>query len=156
MFRVGDTVLNEDFIAAIQPTNDDGMIVPANEATMIFVSLSSGGQAVIRAPMEDVISELERVGSLAPAQSIRTRAFSISDLEELKLRYEQGFRFAARDDDGKAFAFTARPTKGKACWINDDDASTVQRLYSDFDALAFDDDNPLEISTILDRLGVEA
>ena len=42
MIRVGDTILNEDFIAAIRPANDDGMIVPADVATLTIVSLSSG------------------------------------------------------------------------------------------------------------------
>lgn len=40
--------------------------------------------------------------------------------------------------------------------INDDDTSTVRRLRYGFDALSFDDDNPLEIASLLDRLGVEA
>lgn len=77
-------------------------------------------------------------------------------IDELKTRYEQGYLFAAKDEDGKAFVFTARPTKGKASWINDDDTSTVRRLRYGFDALSFDDDNPLEIASLLDRLGVEA
>lgn len=156
MIRVGDTILNEDFIAAIRPADDDGIIVPADVATLTIVSLSSGEQVFIRAPMEDAGRALERAGVLEPMQRIQTRAFTLGDIDELKLRYEQGFRFAAKDENGKAFAFTIRPTKGKASWINDDNASIVQRLYSELDALSFEDDNPLEISSLLDRLGVEA
>lgn len=156
MIRVGDTILNEDFIAAIRPANDDGIIVPADVATLTVVSLSSGEQVIIRAPMLDASRALERAGFLEPVGGNPIRAFTIGELDELKARYEQGYLFAAKDEDGKAFVFTARPTKGKASWINDDDTSTVRRLHCGFDALSFDDDNPLEIASLLDRLGGEA
>lgn len=156
MIRVGDTILNEDFIAAIRPANDDGIIVPADVATLTVVSLSSGEQVIIRAPMLDASRALERAGFLEPVCNNSIRVFTPGELDELKTRYEQGYLFAAKDEDGKAFVFTARPTKGKASWINDDDTSTVRRLRYGFDALSFDDDNPLEIASLLDRLGVEA
>lgn len=156
MIRVGDTILNEDFIAAIRPANDDGLIVPAERATLTIVSLSSGEQICIGAPMLDASRALERAGFLEPAGVRATQAFTLGELDELKARYEQGYLFAAKDEDGKAFVFSGRPTKGKASWINDDDASIVRRLYGGFDALSFDDDNPLEISSLLNRLGMEA
>ena len=156
MIRVGDTILNEDFIAAIRPANDDGIIVPADIATLTIVSLSSGEQVIIRAPMMDASRALERAGFLEPVGGNPIRAFTIGELDELKARYEQGYLFAAKDEDGKAFVYTARPTKGKVSWINDDDTSIVRRLHCCFDALSFDDDNPLEIASLLDRLGVEA
>ena len=156
MIRVGDTILNEDFIAAIRPASDNGIVAQADSATLTVVSLSSGEHVVIRAPMLDATRALERAGFLEPVGSKPTRAFTIGELDELKARYEQGYLFAAKDEDGKAFVYTARPTKGKASWINDDDTSTVRRLHCGFDALSFDDDNPLEIASLLDRLGVEA
>lgn len=67
MIRVGDTILNEDYIAAIRPANDDGIFVPAKVATLTIVSLSSGDQVCIRAPMADVSRALEHAGSLEPA-----------------------------------------------------------------------------------------
>ena len=48
------------------------------------------------------------------------------------------------------------PTKGKASWINDDDVSTVNRLYNDYLALSFSDAQPLEIGALLNQMGVEA
>ena len=156
MIRVGDTILNEDFIAAIRPANDDGIIVPADVATLTVVSLSSGEQVIIRAPMLDASRALERAGFLEPVGTESIRSFTLGELDELKVRYEQGYLFAAKDEDGKAFVYTARPTKGKASWINDDDTSIVRRLHCCFNALSFDDDNPLEIASLLDRLGAEA
>ena len=156
MIRVGGAILNENFIAAIRPANDDGVIVPAEVATLTIVSLSSGEQVIIKAPMADACRALERVGYLEPDTAFLPDSFTPGELDELRIKYEEGFRFAARDDDGKAYAFSAMPTKGKASWINDDDVSTVKRLYNDYLALSFSDTQPLEIGSLLNRMGVEA
>ena len=156
MIRVGGTILNENFIAAIRPANDDGIIVPAEVATLTVVSLSSGEKIAIEAPMSEACGALERVGYLEPDTAFRPDGFTPGELDELKTKYEEGFRFAARDDDGKAYVFSAMPTKGKASWINDDDVSTVNRLYNDYLALSFSDAQPLEIGALLNQMGVEA
>lgn len=156
MIRVGSTILNENFIAAICPVNDDGIIVPAEVATLTVVSLSSGQKIAIEAPISEACRALERVGYLEPDTAFRPDGFTPGELDELRIKYEEGFRFAARDDDGKAYAFSAMPTKGKASWINDDDVSTVNRLYNDYLALSFSDTQPLEIGSLLNRMGVEA
>lgn len=156
MIRVGGAILNENFIAAIRPANDDGIIVPAEVATLTIVSLSSGEQVAIKAPMADACRALERVGSLEPDTAFLPDGFTPGELDELRTKYEDGFRFAARDDDGKAYAFSAMPTKGKASWINDDDVSIVNRLYNDYLALSFSDAQPLEIGALLNQMGVEA
>ncbi len=156
MIRVGGAILNENFIAAICPVNDDGIIVPAEVATLTVVSLSSGEKIAIEAPMSEACGALERVGYLEPDTAFRPDGFTPGELDELRTKYEEGFRFAARDDDGKAYAFSAIPTKGKASWINDDDVSTVNRLYNDYLALSFSDAQPLEIGALLNQMGVEA
>lgn len=156
MIRVGGAILNENFIAAICPVNDDGIIVPAEVATLTVVSLSSGEKIAIEAPMSEACGALERVGYLESATAFLPNSFAPGELDELRTKYEEGFRFAARDDDGKAYAFSAMPTKGKASWINDDDVSTVIRLYNDYLALSFSDAQPLDIGSLLNRMGVEA
>ena len=156
MIRVGGAILNENFIAAIRPANDEGIIVPAEVATLTVVSLSSGEQVVIKAPMAEACRALEHVGYLEPDTVFLSCSFTAGELDELRTKYEEGFRFVARDDDGKAYVFSAMPTKGKASWINDDDVSTVNRLYNDYLALSFSDAQPLEIGALLNRMGVEA
>lgn len=156
MIRVGGAILNENFIAAICPVNDDGIIVPVEVATLTVVSLSSGEKIAIEAPMSEACGALERVGLLEPDTAFLPDSFTPVELDELRIKYEEGFRFAARDDDGKAYAFSAMPTKGKTSWINDDDVSTVNRLYNDYLALSFSDAQPLEIGVLLNQMGVEA
>ena len=156
MIRVGGALLNAHFIAAICPVNDDGIIVPAEVATLTVVSLSSGAKIAIEAPMSEACGALERVGYLEPDTAFRPDGFTPGELDELRTKYEEGFRFAARDDDGKAYPVSAIPTKGKASWINDDDVSTVNRLYNDYLALSFSDAQPLEIGALLNQMGVEA
>lgn len=71
----------------------------------------------------------------------------------MSARYEQGFRFAAKDQNGKAFVYSAKPTKGKESWLNNDYESELRRLRGGFDALSFDDEEPLEISALLAGMG---
>lgn len=156
MIRIGDTILNEEFIAAIRPANDDGFVVPVGDATRTIVSLSSGKHVITNVQMVDVIKALECAGFLAPEPSDPQMMFNPCELEELKARFEQGYRFAAKDGDGEAYVYTVRPTKGTASWINDDRISVVRRLRGDFNALSFSDSAPLDICKLLDRLGVEA
>lgn len=161
MIRVGDTILNEDYIAAIRPANDDGIFVPAEVATLTIVSLSSGEQVCIKAPMADASRALERAGFLEPADMREHKIepwmmFTPGELDELRARYEQGFLFAAKDESGQAFAFSAMPTKGKASWLNNDSVSKVCRLRNSFDALSFEDEGPLDISNLLAGMEVDA
>ena len=100
MIRVGGTILNENFIAAIRPANDDGIIVPAEVATLTVVSLSSGEQVFIKSPIEEACRALERVGYLESDAAFLPNSFTPGELDELRTKYEEGFRFAARDDDG--------------------------------------------------------
>ena len=100
MIRVGGTILKENFIAANRPAKDDGIIVPAEVATLTVVSLSSGEKIAIEAPMSEACGALERVGYLEPDTAFRPDGFTSGELDELRTKYEEGFRFDARDDDG--------------------------------------------------------
>ena len=156
MIRVGDTILNEDFIAAIRPAHEKRPTKNNNERTVLIVSLSSGYEIAVDASMSEAVRALVKAECLEPMPSGSQTAFSAEELGELKTRFEQGFRFAAKDEDGKAFVFTVKPTKGAASWINDDSISVIRRLRNSFNALSFEDESPLDISILLDRLGVEA
>lgn len=158
MIRLGNVILNEDCIAAIQPAMGMKFFDPKDDFDGVFVHISNVGPILVKATMEEAVKVLERVGLLEPANAKTAEIepwimFTPGELDEFRTRYEQGFRFAAKDQHGQAFVYSAKPMKGRASWINSDCESRVCRLRGGFDALSFDDDEPLEISALLAGMG---
>lgn len=154
MIRLGNVILSEDCIMAVQPATSKDLFDPKDDFDGVFVHISNVGPILVKASMEETAKALERVGLLEPANAKAAEIepwmmFTPGELDELRTRYEQGFRFAARDKNGKAFVYSAKPTKGKESWLNNDCESELRRLRGDFDALSFDDEEPLEISVLL-------
>lgn len=148
MIRVGNAILNEEYVAAICPIDDDGCIVPENLAMRLAVHLSSGCEVVIRATMAEMTEALEDacvLGSESPAPQV---VFTEGEMEALRSVHRRNFRFVAKDEDGKVFAYTERPIKGVRGWRNDDDVSKVCRIRAQLDCLSFDDDEPLSLETL--------
>lgn len=158
MIRLGNVILSEDCIMAVRPAPHKDLFNPKNDFEGVLVHISNVGPILVKASMDEAVKVLERVGLLEPANAKAAEIepwvmFTPGELDELSARYEQGFRFAAKDQDGKAFVYSAKPTKGNRSWLNNDYESELRRLRGGFDALSFDDEEPLEISALLAGMG---
>ena len=142
MVKIGDTYLAEGAIEAIVPgkvtDQESHHRVPA-----CTVYLSSGSKLTAKATEDEIAAAVSLLGLLAIPEDPETELES-EELEELAALFSAGFRWAARDRDGKAFAYKDKPVKGLSCW----QAYTHQRLQHDFACLTFDTDAPLDLNKL--------
>lgn len=149
MIKLGNVIVNEEFIAAIEPER-----APPSDRPGIVITLSTGGTVTSNAKMEEVRYVLERAGLIEPLERpARLISLFPHEVNELRWHLDRGYHYLAKDEDGRVFAFSERPTKGKSSWLNDDAVSSVKRLLGDYDALSFDDVEPLEITAVLNQEG---
>lgn len=148
MIRVGNAILNEDLVAAIRPVDEDGIIVPEEASVLVVVDLAGGQEIVVHATMPEVRQVLEQAGVLDVERSVLQLALKEKEIKVLRTIHRENFHFVARDKDGKLFAYTAKPTKGKRTWMNDDETSTVLRIRAEIDCLSFEDEEPLDLDVL--------
>lgn len=58
MIQIGDIIINEKYVVAICPVDDDLEIVSAEESTQYAVRFSDRAQLCINATMEDIVNAL--------------------------------------------------------------------------------------------------
>lgn len=155
MIRLGNAILNEDYIAAIRPANFKSFFEQEESVEGVIVHFSSGASLHVNASVVEAGKVLERVGLIEPVEPKVSESVKLLDSEiyDLMAMYYAGFSFVAKDANGKVYAFSSRPTKGKTSWLNDDQNSWVRRLPGEFAALSFEDAEPLDIAA---ALGLEA
>ena len=145
MVKIGDTYFAESAIEAMAPCErrfiDEHQNVTYAPACSVY--LSCGNVVTAKATEEEVTAAVSLLGLLAPPEEAEIE-LDREELEELATLFGAGFRWAARDRDGKAFAYKDKPTKGRSCW----QAYEHQRLHHDFDGIAFDDDAPLDLTKL--------
>lgn len=147
MIKLGDAYFDEASIMAIQPCEATGAGGPEPS---YLIHLAGGGFYQWHADAVEVQRRLEEVGLIAP-QSAPVQDFTEGELAELGACLADGFNYAAKDSNGRIFAYEALPDKGSAGWINDDSVSRLQRLTAgQYVALSFEDDCPLDIAVALE------
>ena len=144
MIKIGNTYFSENAIEAIVPEwlterSSDKRVAHAD----YDVHLANGNIVTVKASEEEVSSVVSLLGLLAPAEEAEIE-LERKELEELATLFGAGFRWAARDRDGKAFAYKDKPTKGLSTW----QAYEHQRLHHDFAALTFDAETPLDLTKL--------
>ena len=145
MVKIGDTYFAEGAIEAMAPY--EGRFMDENGhmhyAPACSVYLSCGNVVDTKATEDEIAAAASLLGLLALPEEPETELES-EELEELAALFSVGFRWAARDRDGKAFAYKDKPVKGLSCW----QAYTYQRLQHDFACLTFDADAPLDLNKL--------
>lgn len=153
MIRVGNAILNEDLVAAIRPVDEDGMLVPEEASVLVVVDLAGGQEIGVHATMAEVRQALEQAGVLDVERAVLQLALKEKEIKVLRTIHRENFHFVARDADGKLFAYTAKPSKGKRTWMNDDETSTVLRIRAEIDCLSFEDEEPLDLDMLFAEAG---
>lgn len=147
MIKLGDAYFDEASIVAIAPCIAPGAEGPAMRYSVHVV----GGQFYPwTADAEEVQRRLEEVGLIAP-QSAPMPDFTVSELAELGACLADGYSYAAKDKNGRVYAYSEAPVKGKRSWINDDSVSRVAGLTAgQYAALSFEDEYPLDIAVAIE------
>lgn len=155
LIKIGSALIDPEEIAAIVPDMDE--TVPAYEkATHIRMDFRHGGSVWIDATMDEAEAAMIDAGVMTdltdepPQDEDTAPALSAFEIEELCKLCENGYRYMARDKDGKLYAFQHKPKYGGFYW-DDPDLAPAMRV----DGLSFvseEDEEPTEICSILSDL----
>lgn len=90
MIRLGNVILNEDYIAVIQPVMGTDSLNPKDDFDGISVYISNVGPILVKASMDEAVKVLERVGLLEPANAKEAEIepwmmFTPGELDERKV-----------------------------------------------------------------------
>jgi len=146
MVKIGNSYFAETAIEAIVPEwltgRSPDRVVRHNSYD---VHLANGNILTVEATEDEVTAAVSLLGFCVPEELEEPQIeFSRDELEELASLFEAGFRWAARDRDGKAFTYKDKPEKGNTSWKGDE----FQRLHHDFEAIVFEADAPLDLAKL--------
>lgn len=141
MVKIGNSYFAEAAIEAIVP--EFLMVRGSDEAVKhnaYDVHLANGNIVTAEATEDEVTAVVDLLGLLVPDEP--GRRLGLDELEELASIFEAGFRWAARDRDGKIYAYKDKPEKGNNSWMG----TEFQRLCHDFEAITFEADSPWDLT----------
>ena len=146
MVKVGNAYFAEAAIEAIVPEwLTDRRPDRAVRHNSYDVHLANGNIVTAEASEDEVTAVVNLLGLLVLEYPEEPEVeFGRDELEELASLFETGYRWAARDRDGKAFAYKDKPEKGNASWKGDE----FQRLHHDFEVIVFEADTPLDLAKL--------
>lgn len=147
MIKLGEAYFDEASIVMIKPgSHCEG----ENSDPHFWVRVIGGDSYRWNVDADEVQRTLENLGMIAP-QSMSAPAFTVSELAELGACLADGYSYAAKDENGRVYAFEEAPAKGKITWLNDDDRSRIAGLTAgEYAALSFADEYPLDIAVALE------
>lgn len=144
MVRFGDAFVELSAVEAIAPVRDGWGYA---------VFLTGGRIMNLDVTEEEVVQVLSEAGYLDLVESDPVAvvpALTVPERAELRELYLRGFRFAAKDEDGRSFAFVSSPEKGRASWLADD-TTFVGRLRNEYNGLSFSDETPLDLAMLFEE-----
>lgn len=128
-------------------------ITPMRECNGYALFLAGGRIVGLSGVTEaEVLDALEAGGCLDPQCVTFTPSLAEQELAELHTLWIGGFRYVARDSNGKIFAYRTKPSKGENEWEADNDE--VRRVNIDTcEALSFEKGNMLDLGEIFGGTG---
>lgn len=146
MIKLGNVIVNEEFVQAIEPWQEDGVEHGCR------VLLRSGREILAAdVSMNEVCQALKHAGILASTEPVfppPLSVFSAAEQAELRHAAMDGYYYAAKDKTGIVYAFRERPEKHGAYWGRADGTSDSRRLKLDYGALSFEDADALWLSEV--------
>jgi len=113
------------------------------------IVLRSGHECVVGQEFEDALDDLTAAGLLEDPQSAVLPSLEPDEREELSHLAGLGFRWIARDADGKAYAYRGLPTFDGAYWNSDLAGDSTVRLSGAYDFVDADALKPWSIEDLL-------
>ncbi len=145
MIKIGDGYFRENQIAAILTMPD---------IAQAHVFLLSGQAVVVTADTDSLHQMLMDTGLLSPGPAVEVLTFTPKERQELRLVYEDGYLFVAKDRSGQVYAYKHLPKKWAGEWT-DSKTDDVWRLHGEFECLSFEDDEPLSLVDLFQSEGAE-
>lgn len=143
MIKLGDCIFNEDVVVLVKPTED-------GKATSILLKYT--GKIRIEIPFEEAVGCFIAVGLLPGAAGTDVIQVPSEDVLVLTQLHREGFRYLARDYDGKLFAYGCAPSKGVFGWRANHREGTPKRVSKGCAFVTWDDEQPLSITAMLQDL----
>ena len=152
LIKIGSALINPEEIAAISPSLND--YNSAGEmATMIRFEFRNGGSIWIDATMDEAEAALIDAGVVTDLTAEQkddeqpAPPLCVEEVAKLTELAGDGYKFLARDKDGRLYAFVHKPEYGGFYWEDPKRDSALQ-----VDGLTFiseDDEEPTEISSLI-------
>lgn len=154
LIKIGNALVDPFEIAAIAPDRDE-CLSDYEKAVLIRIELRHGGSIWIDATMDEAEAALIDAGvvtdlltDLEPDDS----PLQLTDEESERLREleSDGYKYLARDKDGKLYAFRQKPVFRGFYWVELEPVSdNALQVGEDFDFIQWDDAEPTEIEQFL-------
>ena len=141
LIKIGDCFVDPAEIALISDSYDSHL----EAQPQICIHLRHGSGTWIHSTMDEAEAALIDAGVIQDPAADEAPELSDAELDELMGLDELGFKYVARDADGKLYAYFEKPTKDGAYW-NSRDGQPV-KLKEDFDFI--DDSEPWSIAWLL-------
>ena len=154
LIKIGNALVDPFEIVAIAPDRDECPL-GYEKAVLIRIELRHGGSLWIDATMDEAEAALIDAGvvtdlltDLEPDDS----PLQLTDEESERLRELEsyGYKYLARDKDGKLYAFQQKPEYGGFYWMDPDPAGAGALRIDGFSFIGVDDNEPVEICRLLD------
>lgn len=139
LIKIGNAWVDPQEIAAFFPTAD----LPSTPK--IGIILRSGGNVWAESTMDEAEAALIDAGVIQDPAADDVPDLTDAEIKELMDLEELGFKYIARDADGKLYAYFEKPTKDGAYWNSRD--GQPSRLKEDFDFI--DGSEPWSIAWLL-------
>lgn len=148
LIKIGNALVDPNEIAVIQPDRNE-RLSDDDKSTHILIELRNGGSIWIEASMDKAEAALINAGVVTDLTADHDPVPPLTDAEVEKL-YElksDGYKYLARDKDGKLYAFRHKPKYGGFYWDDPDPAPAL--LVSGLSFVSEEDEEPTEISKLL-------
>ena len=152
LIKIGSALVDPCEIVAIsKPMND--YFYDLEEEAMVRIEFRSGSNIWVDATMDEAEAALIDAGVVTDLTADYDEEKSLlpllrnDEVDALRKLADDGYRFLARDKDGKLFAFRHKPKYGGFYWDDPDPAPALQ--VSGLSFISEEDDEPTEISSLL-------
>ena len=147
LFKIGNDYIDPAEIAAAAYCP-----APKSGPARYYVALRGGGNVCLPFSPEELEALLTGAGALAPEED--APAWPEDDIPALLQLREEGYRFLARDGDGKLFSYRHAPELDGVYWTPvspaDDEVKPLGR--DAFGFVAPDDKEPFDIQELYDYI----
>lgn len=155
LIKIGSALIDPEEIAAISPYRDESMS-DVEKSTHVCVVFKRNDSLWIDATMDEAEAALIDAGvvtDLVADDGTDEEPVPLITHEEKVQLYEleeEGYKYLARDRDGKLYAFRRKPENGGFYWSDPGPGSAGALQVIGFNFVSEDDEEPTEIGLLLD------
>ena len=149
LIKIRNTLIDPEEVQTVTPDRNE-------EREQVLIGFKGGCSCWIEGTMEEAEAALINAGVMIdPAADPEENETPLPELDAMELwklgdLNAAGFRYLARDKDGKLYAFRHKPVFDGFYWSNPEPGSAdAPQVFVSFSFINWDDNEPFEISRIL-------